>query len=489
MNEFLKYLNKIYEKESLLLLLLWEIDTKVPKDSIDYYIELSSKMETEIFEMSTSDKYVTLLESAINSDDFKSLEEYKKRYYLDLKDNFYKLKKIPSKFYEEFSKQKSKSKQIWAEAKSKNDYMIFKPYLEKNIEMTKQLYSYIYPNSENLYDHMLSDYEKDLKSKDIDSLFEELKTEIIPIIKNLKPKKLKIYEKNYSESELYNISKFLLDYIGFNNDRGALGIYPHGYTTTISKNDIRIAFNNTKNIFEHASTIIHEGGHGIFEQRAGNSFGELSLVEINTIALHESQSRFYENILGRNVNFWVPIFDEFKKISSLDLDLESFIEYFNDAKPSLVRTEADELTYCLHIIIRYEIEREIFNGNVDLNKLPEIWNKKYKDYLGVDVKSDSEGILQDMHWSDASFGYFPSYLLGSIFDGMLLENINNELGNIDTLLREGRIKEITNYLNEKIHKYAGSYNIFEVCNKVCKKEMNVRPLVNYFKKKYGDLNE
>ncbi len=489
MKEFLTYLNKIYEKESLLLLLLWEIDTKVPKNSIDYYIELSSKMETEIFEMTTSDKYISLLESAINSDDFKVLDEYKKIYYLDLKEKYHKLKKIPSDFYEKFSKQKSKAKQIWAEAKNKSDYKIFKPYLEKNIEMTKKLYSYIYPNSENLYDNMLSEYEKNLKSKDIDPLFEELKTEIIPIIKNLKSKKIKKYEKNYTESELYDISKFLLDYIGFDNDRGALGIYPHGYTTTISKDDVRIAFNNTKSIFEHASTIIHEGGHGIFEQYAGKNFEELNLLEINTIALHESQSRFYENILGRNINFWKPIYDEFKTKSSIDLELEKFINYFNDAKPSLVRTEADELTYCLHIIIRYEIEREIFNGNIDLDKLPEIWNKKYKDYLGINVNSDSEGILQDMHWSDASFGYFPSYLLGTIFDGMLLESINDELGNVDDLLKDGRIKEITNYLNENIHKYAGSYNIFEVCNRVCKKEMNVKPIVKYFKKKYGESNE
>ena len=484
MEELINYLNEMNNKTIMLYLLMWEMDIIVPKDSFDKYIEISSKLETEIFEMSTSSKYIDLLDNAINSDDFKKLDEYKQIYYLDLKKNYEKDKKIPKEFYEKFSREKSKSKQIWVEAKEKNDYKIFKPYLEKNIEMTKELYNYINPDTDNLYDDMLSEYEKDLKSKDIDILFDELKKEIIPIVKNLKEKELGLVEKDYSESELIEISRFLLDYIGFDNNKGALGIFPHGYTITISNNDVRIAFNKTKNIFEHASTIIHEGGHGIFEQYAGNEFSELNLIGINTIALHESQSRFYENILGRNINFWIPIYDKFKEISKIDLPLDIFVQYLNNAKASLVRTESDELTYCLHIIIRYEIEREIFNNNIDLNLLPEIWNKKYKEYLGIDVISDREGILQDMHWSDASFGYFPSYLLGSIFDGMLLENINNKLGNVDILLKEGRIKEITKYLNENIHKYAGSYNIFEVCKRICNKDMSVEPLVNYFKKKY-----
>lgn len=484
MKDLINYLNKMGDKTSLLCMLYWEMDTIVPKDSFDYYVDMASKMETEIFEMSISDEYFELLNSAIESDEFKKLDEHKKIYYLDLKESYEKQKRIPIDFYEKFAKQKSKAKQIWAEAKKANEYKMFKPYLEKNIEMTKELYSYIYPNSKNLYDDMLNEYEKNVKSKDIDKLFEELKKEIIPIVKNLKTKKLKDIKKEYSNSELIEISKYLLDYIGFDNNRGALGIYPHGYTTTISKDDVRIAFNNTKNIFEHASTIIHEGGHGIFEQRAGLEFSEFNFFGVETVALHESQSRFYENILGRNINFWIPIYDDIKKMTNLALSIEEFIDYFNDAKASLIRTEADELTYCLHIIIRYEIEREIFNGNIDLDKLPEIWNKKYEEYLGVKVTNDSEGIMQDMHWSDASFGYFPSYLLGSIFDGMLLEKINNELGDVNTILKEGRIKEITKFLNENIHKYGGSYNIFEVAKRVCGTDMNVGPLVRYFKEKY-----
>lgn len=484
MKDFINYLNDINDKKTMLLILMWELDTKVPKESIDYYSKIYTKIEKEIFEMSTSEKYIELLDKAIASDEYKDLEEHKKIYYLNLKDEYEKEKRIPKDFYEEFSKQKLKSRQSWAEAKEKSDYSVFKPHLEKMINMSKELYSYLYPNSENLYDDMLSEFERGIKSKDIDPLFEELKKEIIPIINNLKPEKLNSLEQKYNKSELIDISNFLLDYIGFDKNKRELGFYPHGYTTKLSKNDCRIAFKETNDIIDVATTMIHEGGHGIFELYSEKDFKELDMVEVPLIALHESQSRFYENILGRNINFWIPIYDEFKKKAKLDISLEEYMKYLNDAKKSLIRIEADELTYCLHIIIRYELERTIFNDNIDLDKLPELWNQKYKDYFGIDVKNDSEGILQDMHWSDASFGYFPDYLLGSIFDGMLLERINEDLGDVDTILKEGRIKEITDYLNKNIHRYAGAYNIFDTCKRVCKKEMNIKPLVNYFKNKY-----
>jgi len=485
MNDLINYLNEINEKKFLISLLYWEMDTISPKKSYEYYVEVSSKIETEVFEMETSDKYNDLLDKAISSDEFKKLEEYKQIYYLNLKEDYEKNKRIPKDFYNKFVKHRSMAKQAWTNAKENKNYKLFKPYLEKNIELTKELYKYMYPNSDNLYDSMINDYEREMKSSRIDVLFNELKEKIIPIVRQLKTNNLKDLGRDYNSSELYDLSKYLLDYIGFDNDRGALGIFPHGYTTTLSKNDVRIAFSNTRNIFDHMSTIIHEGGHGIFEQYALDNFKELDFCSINTLALHESQSRFYENILGRNKNFWIPIYDDIKKLTGINLDIDEFIKYFNNAKASLIRTEADELTYCLHIIIRYEIERDIFNNNIDLDKLPELWNNKYKDYLGVEVNNDSEGILQDVHWSECSFGYFPSYLLGSIFDGMLLETINNELGNVDELLKNGNIKLITKFLNEKIHRYLGSYNIEEVSKRVCKRELDVNPIISYFNKKYS----
>ena len=481
MKELNDYLNRIGDLNYLSTILRWEMDTIAPDKSFDYLIDINTKIDLESFKLITSDELIKL----INKVDINALNELDRIYITDLKEDYEKFKRIPEDFYEEYSKLKNNSLNTWVKAKNENNYNIFKPYLIEVINKTKQFYRYMYPNTNNLYDEMLSSYEKGINTKLVDRLFNQLKNEIKPIIDKLKPKDINKKIRKYSDSELMDISKYLLNYIGFDNTRGSLGIYSHGYTITMNRNDVRIAFSNESDIFDHMSTIIHEGGHGIFEQNVCDELRKYRCYDIDKVALHESQSRFFENILGRNINFWIPIYDDIKKLLGINMSIEEFVSRFNNAKPSLIRTKADELTYCMHIIIRYEIEKEIFNGNLNLENLDKIWNQKYKEYLGIDVTNDRDGILQDMHWSDGNFGYFPTYLLGSIFDGMLLEQITSDLGNVDELLRNGKIKEITKYLNNNIHNYGGSYNINEVSNRLCGRDLDIKPIINYFKIKYG----
>lgn len=483
-NKLQEYLKNVEFLSYTVSMLRWEMDTVAPKSSFDYLIEVSTKYELESFKLTTSDVYIKLIEDVLQSKEYQNLNDMQKAYIETLKKQYYELKNVPQDFYEEYSSLRNKSLNAWVEAKEKNDYQIFKPYLKDIIEKTKILYKYMYPKAENLYDCMLNDYESNMKSEQIDNLFEKLKVQIIPIIKNLKICKVESLQNLYDDLKLLDLGKYLLNYIGFDNKRGALGIYTHGYTMKLNNNDVRITFSNNNDLTDICSTIIHEGGHGIFEQNIDQSLVDFYSYDINKIALHESQSRFFENILGRNINFWKPIYSDIKEKLELEISLEDFVKQFNNAHPSYIRTEADELTYCMHIIIRYEIERALFNENINLDELPKIWNKKYKEYLGLDIKDDKDGILQDMHWSEGAFGYFPSYLLGSIFDGMLLETINKKLGNVDKILEEGRIREITKFLNENIHKYGGTYNINETAKRVCGKELEIDGLVNYFKKKY-----
>ena len=484
LNKLLEYLKRIGELNYLITTLRWEMDTVAPKKSFDYLINVSTKYEMESFNLVTSEEYINLIEDLINSDEFKTLSNEEQIYINELKEDYYKFKRVPKDFFEEYCKLRNNSLNCWKEAKDNNDYESFKPYLKQIIEYTKRYYQYMYPDTDNLYDCMLSDYEKGIDSKLIDRLFDRLKEEIIPIVKNLKKKDITKLNAKLDNSEFIDFAKYLLNYIGFDNERGALGIYTHGYTTKLNNNDVRITFSNNNNVTDSISTIVHEGGHGIFDQNIGDNLTRYGTYDVGKYALHESQSRFFENILGRRKSFFEPIYDDIKRILNIDMPLDQFVELFNDAKVSLVRTKADELTYCLHIIIRYEIEKSIFNGNINLDDLPNIWNKKYQEYLGITSPTYSEGILQDMHWSEGSFGYFPSYLLGSIFDGMLLELINTKLGDVDTILRENRIHEITKFLNENIHKYGGAYNINEVAKRICGKELEVEPIVKYFKDKY-----
>ena len=485
-NKLQEYLKQVEYLGYTVAMLRWEMDTTAPKKSFEYLIDVSTKFEMDSFKLTQSEEYIKLIEDVINSDEYKKLNELQRSYLDNLREDYYKMKNVPEDFYKEYCELRNKSLNSWVEAKEKNNYEIFKPYLIKIINETKKYYKFIYPDSDNLYDCMLNDYEKGLKSEQIDKLFGDLKEQIIPIIKNLKNNKIEKLEKKYTNEKLIDLGYFLLDYIGFDNTRGALDIYTHGYTMKLNNNDVRITFSNDNDITDICSTVIHEGGHGIFEQNIDESIAKFYTYDIDKVALHESQSRFFENILGRNINFWKPIYNDIKEKLNIDIPLEEFVQKFNDAKPSTIRTKADELTYCMHIIIRYELERSIFNGNVDFDKLPEMWNEKYKEYLGVDVPNDGEGILQDMHWSEGAFGYFPSYLLGSIFDGMLIETVNEKVGNIDDLLSEGKIKEITKFLNENIHKFGGTYNIDEAARRVCGKGLDVSGIVSYFKNKYGN---
>ena len=211
--------------------------------------------------------------------------------------------------------------------------------------------------------------------------------------------------------------------------------------------------------------------------------------EIGSVGASGMQSRFFENILGRSKNFWIPIYaqiqellPEFKKHS-----LDEFCREINHVQNSMIRTEADEVTYCLHIILRYEMEQAIFRDHVPVSELPALWNQKMQDYLQITPSNDAEGILQDMHWSDGSFGYFPSYLLGSIYDGMFLETLEQDLGNIDEILASGQIHTITKWLNEKIHWYGSLREPKEVIHAVCGKELSAKPLLDYFTKKYTEV--
>ena len=484
LNKLLNYLQTIADTSYIATLMHWEMDITAPKKSLDYLIDVKTQVELKAFELSTNKEYKSLLDDVLNSEEYSKLTKEEQIYLKELADEYEKDERVPSDFFEEYSSLCSKSNAIWVEAKEKKDYQLFKPYLEKIIYMTKEYYSYRYPNTTNLYDCMLDEYETGLTSEKIDKLFSELKKEIIPIIKNLKVTKIGEPHFQYTKEELLDIASYLLDYIGFDNERGALGIYPHGYTCKLNNNDVRITFSNNKSIFDHVCTVIHEGGHGIFEQSVGSNLSKYPIYDIGKYALHESQSRFFENILGRNVNFWIPIYNELKTKLKLDIPVEDFVSYLNKAEPSFIRTEADELTYCLHIILRYEIERDLFANKITVDELPTIWNNKMQEYLGIEVTNDADGILQDVHWSQGSFGYFPSYLLGSILDGMLIEAVEENIGNIDELLKTGNIKKITKYLQDNIHQYGGTYNIEEISKKLCNKELTIEPLVKYFKNKY-----
>lgn len=492
LEEFKQYLDEMHQYDHVTELLYWDMKTTAPKLGQAAHIEAMTRFSAKSFEMGTAEKLGALLDALAAPGEYEALDATWRFIVTRMKRDYDRNKRIPAEVYEAFVRAQAESGNAWEEAKQAADFSIFAPHLQKMIDMTTEIAGYTDPGVE-VYDVLLNQYEEGIDSAAIDRLFGDLKRELIPLVQQIlaKPQPVNPVFHAYADPDAQRrVQWMLLDYIGFRRDAGAVGETEHPFTMNFSSKDVRV----TNHYYENEPlsamfSAIHEGGHGIFEQNVNPAYDNTVAGSCCYMGIHESQSRFYENILGRNKNFWIPIYDKLGELlpQLKQVSLDDFYREINHVQNSFIRTEADELTYCFHVILRYEMEKAIFREHVPVEELPRLWNEKMQEYLQITPQNDAEGILQDMHWSDGSFGYFPSYLLGSIYDGMFLETMETELGSVDTLLAEGRIGEITKWLNERIHQYGSTRTPKEVIAAVCGKEISAEPLIRYFKVKYTEL--
>ena len=489
LKDFLE-LKKQYDHVTTLL--YWDMETGTPKLGQQAHVDALTYFSTRSFEMGTSDELEQMLQALSEPKEYEALDDTMKFIVTRMKRDMDKDKRIPKDLFEAFVRAQAEAGNAWRDAKNASDFSMFAPHLEKMIKMRKEITGYTDPGKE-IYDALLDNYEEGMDTETIDRLFGDLKKELIPLVKQIlaakQPDDSK-FKGHYDVDAQKKVQNLLLDYIGFSKDAGSVGETEHPFTLNFNSKDVRVSnhYYEEEPLFAMFSTI-HEGGHAIFEQNVNPAYDNTVAGSCCYMGVHESQSRFYENILGRNKNFWLPIYDKLGELlpQFKEITLDEFYHEINHVRNSMIRTEADEVTYCFHIILRYEMEKAIFRDHVPVAKLPELWNEKMKEYLDIVPANDAEGILQDMHWSDASFGYFPSYLLGSIYDGMYLEELEKELGSVDELLAAGKIREITKWLNQKIHWYGSTRTPKEVIANVCGKEVSAEPLIRYFKEKYSKL--
>ncbi|MDO4621200.1 MAG: carboxypeptidase M32 [Lachnospiraceae bacterium] len=490
--KFQDYLKKMDYYNHVGTLMYWDMRTQMPKEGFDACSDALTYFSTEQFKLATAPELKEMLIALNTPEEFDALDSdwqfIVKRMLRDIE----KDERIPQDFYTEMVQIQTESEAAWEEAKNAKDFSIFAPHLAKVIEVTKKRVAYTDPGKD-VYDALLDQYEEGMDSETIDRIFEELKSELIPLTRQILAAKQPDEEKLagfYDKDQQKKVQDYLLKYIGFDFAKGCVGESEHPFTLNFSSKDVRV----TNHYYEDAPissmfSAIHEGGHAIFEQNVNPKFDGTVAGSCGYMGIHESQSRFYENVLGRNINFWKPIYEDVQNLlpELKNVSLDDFYREINHVKNSFIRTEADEVTYCFHIILRYEMEKAIFRDQVPVEELPALWNEKMKAYLDLTPADDGEGILQDMHWSDGSFGYFPSYLLGSIYDGLYLEAIEEELGSVDEILANGEIKKITKWLNEKIHQYGSTRLPKEVLDAVCGREVSAKPLMDYFRKKYTEV--
>ncbi|MCI9486183.1 MAG: carboxypeptidase M32 [Lachnospiraceae bacterium] len=403
-----------------------------------------------------------------------------------------KLLAIPKEEYRRFSELTAGSVQKWSLAKKQNDFASFAPVLEEILDMQKRFASYRAEAGRTPYDVFLSDYEEGFTQEKLDSFFEELKKGILPLVAEVVRRNKErsvscdFLFQNYDVEKQRHWNKWLAAYLGFQFSRGVFSESEHPFTTSLHRDDVRITTHYYQNNLESAIfSTIHETGHGIFEQ--GNA-EELTgtLLGGGTCGVHESQSRFYENMLGRSKAFWEPIYGRLQRTFSEQMgriSLDAFIRAINRSEPGPVRTEADELTYCLHIIVRYELEKGLMDGELSVRDLEGEWNRLYGEYLGVTPKTAGEGVLQDIHWAMGEFGYFPSYALGNAMAAQLYAHMDREM-NVEELLRKGDLDRISGYLRERVHRFGASKGMEELLLEITGEGLNAEYYIEYLRKKH-----
>lgn len=489
--ELKDYLKKIEYLGSSISLLHWDSVIYMPKEAIEYRSEMIGYLTGESYKLTTSEKMKQFIDDFSQIDD---LDDLTKAIVENITKEYHKATKIPEAEYVQYEIDKALSQSAWEEAKKKSDFSIFKPHLAKMIAYNKRFAEY-WGFVANKYDGLLDIYEPGMTTERLDLVFEELRESLVDLLQRIRNATVKtddaFLKGSYSIEQQRKLGEIILRAIGYDDEkRGRIDVSEHPFTTNFGNKDVRITTKYDPADFRSAIfSLIHEGGHGIYEQNIPDELEGTSLGSGASMGMHESQSRFYENILGKSMAFWQYFYPKFQETFQelREVELTSFYQAVNCVEPSLIRIDADELTYSLHVIIRYEMEKLLINGTVNIDDVPRIWNEKYKEYLGVEPEKDAEGILQDVHWSGGDFGYFPTYALGNLYGAQIFNQLKAEIPDWNQRIHNGDFLTLTNWLKENVHQYGATLKPAELIKKVTGEELNAKYFIAYLNEKFGEL--
>lgn len=498
MKESLNFIYKEQKELSVLggigALLGWDQMTYMPSKGVVERSEQAAYLSCLSHEKIISDKFWNHAEKLSEPNIFDTLNEKDKHVVKRLKKDLEKARKIPSSFVEKMAKATTISYQYWEEARKKNDCTIFSPYLQKIVELEKEYAGYI-----NLpgprYNSLLDDYEEGMTVDKLKKEFDTLKLRLVNLLDKIRTSPL--YDKEVKSIKVdveaqRKLCNFVAEKMLLEKDSSRLDVSTHPFTTSMGNDDVRITtnFDRPNPLFSFFSTI-HEAGHALYEQgMPRDEYKDTVISDSPSLGIHESQSRFWENMIARSMPFWKYFYPIFKKELNSQMKNITFDDWYrivNMVKPSLIRVEADELTYCLHVILRFEIEVDLIEDKIHVKELPEIWNDKMDELLGVKPKSDIEGVLQDMHWSGGNFGYFPTYAIGTIYASQIYKKLCEENPNTENEIGKVEFKNILDWLRKNIHGYGRIYDADEIIKKTCGEGLNSEIFTDYLKNKYYNL--
>ena len=478
----------------------WDMETKMPPKAIklrSLQLAMLSRIEHK---MSTDPEIGRLLEEIMRQPEYDGLDTVQKRNVYLIKKHYDEQTKLPEELVAETAKQQAIAINVWKKAKAAKDFSIFKPELEKLFDLRKKAAGILMEVKKTAtpYDALVDIFEPKMTAELISKVFAELREGLISLIRKCEvaPKQpdISILKRRVPIDIQRKIAESLAEFIGYDTKSeeagGRIDETEHPFTTGYY-DDVRITTHYYEDNF--ASSIfstLHEGGHALYEQNLNREWIFQPAGTGCSSGFHESQSRFIENIIGRSSEFWIYFLPKLKELTGntlSDVDLDRFIHAVNQVKPSKIRVEADEVTYCLHIIIRFNLERDLFADKIAVAELPHVWNQSYKEYLGINIENDSEGVMQDIHWASGGFGYFPSYALGNVYSGQILATMEKDISDWNSQISNANFQNIKQWLTKNVHNYGNLYDPPDLIKKITEQELDVKPYLNYLNKKYSKL--
>ena len=499
-NKLLKKVKDIFTLESATSIIEWDMETMMPPGAIKLRSQQLALLSRIEHKMITNPEIGRLLEEITKNPEYENLNSVQQRNVYLIKKNHDEQTKLPEDLVAETTKQKAITVDAWKKAKAAKDFSTFKPKLEKLVELRKKAAEILMEVKEAAtpYDALIDIFEPKMPGETIARVFGELRKSLISLAKKCEtaPEQpnVSILKRHVPTNIQRRISKTIAQFVEYDTQsreaRGRIDETEHPFTTGYY-DDVRVTTHYHEDNFTSAIfSTLHECGHALYDQNLNSEWMFQPVGTPCSMGVHESQSRLLENIVGRSREFWTYFLPKLKKLTGdilSNVDLDAFVFAINRVRSSKIRIEADEVTYGLHIIIRFKIERDLFADKITVAELPEIWKQSYKDYLGVDVENDSEGVMQDTHWASGLYGYFPSYTLGNIYSGQILSAMEKNLPEWKNQVAQGNFRDIKQWLIKNIHNYGDLYDPSDLLKKTSGEELSVKPYLNYLNQKYSKL--
>jgi len=487
-------LAEIHDLNKVGWVLGWDQRTMMPPKGAAVRAEQLATLHRVAHEKFTSDEIGRLLDDLRPYEESLPFDSDEASLIRVTRHDYDKERRVPGELRAGMARAAAQANPVWIEARKKSDFAMFLPHLQKNVEL-KHKYVECFEEAEHVYDILLDDYERGMKTSEVRALFAELKKDLVPLI-------AAIAERADSVSDACVHGRFpiekqrafcvsILERFGFIVDAWRLDPTVHPFASNSCTTDIRITTRYYEDFLNPALFgSMHECGHGLYENGVSPALERTPLCRGASLGLHESQSRMWENLVGRSRPFWKYFYPKLQAVFPEQfngVDVETFYRAINKVQPSLIRVEADEATYGLHIILRFELEQEIMEGGIALRDLPEAWNARMKDYFGVSVPDDAKGVLQDIHWSGGMIGYFPTYQLGNIIASQIWEKAWAAMPDLYAQFERGEFTALREWLRENLHRHGRKFTPQETLARVAGGPINVGPYVRYLKAKLGEI--